>query len=45
MKKITLLLIILSLTCVFPVTGQQFIKDVSKVGTTAAPFLSIEGLL
>jgi len=35
-------LIILSLIGTMQLDAQQFIKDVSKVGTTAAPFLSIE---
>ena len=41
MKKIILLIIILIVAAILPVHGQH-IKDVSKVGTTAAPFLSIE---
>ncbi len=42
MKKIVVLVILYTLTGIVPSSGQNFIKDVSKVGTTAAPFLSIE---
>ncbi|UCE07556.1 MAG: PorV/PorQ family protein [bacterium] len=42
MKSRIILIVIFSLFVTFPLIGQQFIKDVSKVGTTAAPFLSIE---
>jgi opacity protein-like surface antigen len=40
--KNKLCLFILLAMMILPVAAQQFIKDVSKVGTTAAPFLSIE---
>ncbi len=40
--KNKLCLFILFAMMILPVAAQQFIKDVSKVGTTAAPFLSIE---
>jgi len=41
MKKFTLIMIIL-LFVTSGLIAQEFISDVSKVGTTAAPFLSIE---
>ena len=41
MKKIVIYLFILTI-CFNTHLAAQFIKDVSKVGTTAAPFLSIE---
>lgn len=42
MKKIIITLIFVSLIGASPVIGQEFVSDVSKVGTTAAPFLSVE---
>ncbi len=42
MKNIAVWIICSSLFLWTPVRAQEFIKDVSKVGTTAAPFLSIE---
>ncbi len=42
MKKIIIALIFVSLVGTSPVIGQEFVSDVSKVGTTAAPFLSVE---
>ncbi|NOZ62894.1 MAG: UPF0164 family protein [Calditrichaeota bacterium] len=43
MKRIKFLHIVLILPFLFQMSyAQQFVKDVSKVGTTAAPFLSIE---
>lgn len=42
MKKIIIAIIFASLVGSVPAIGQEFVSDVSKVGTTAAPFLSIE---
>ncbi|MFZ5515981.1 MAG: PorV/PorQ family protein [Candidatus Zhuqueibacterota bacterium] len=42
MKKIIILLLFVCLVQLTPVIGQEFVSDVSKVGTTAAPFLAVE---
>jgi len=42
MKKIIILVLFVCLVQLTPVIGQEFVSDVSKVGTTAAPFLSVE---
>jgi len=42
MKRFIILLLMFSCITGFQANGQEFVKDVSKVGTTAAPFLSIE---
>ena len=42
MKKYIVFILILSITIPVQLFAQQYVKDVSKVGTTAAPFLAIE---
>ena len=42
MKKLIIFIIIFSIVGTLPILSQEFVTDVSKVGTTAASFLSIE---